>query len=53
MGDVEPATLEPGSPVYQSTVRRSISVVLVIEPTSWRSRLRQAVGARMTLDGEN
>jgi hypothetical protein len=52
MGNVERATLEPESPVHQSTVRRDISVVL-IEPTSWYSGLPQAAVARITLDGEN
>ena len=39
--------------MHQSTVRRDMSVVLVIEPTSWYSGLRQAAVARMPVDGEN
>lgn len=53
MGDVEPATPEPESPVRQSTVHRGMSVVLVIETTFWYSGLPQAAVARITLDGEN
>jgi hypothetical protein len=51
--DSEPAPLPPESPVHQFTVQRGMSVVLVIETTSWYSGLLQAALARITLEGEN
>ena len=42
----------PG-PVHQFTVQRGMSIVLVIETTSWYSGLLQAALARITLEGEN
>jgi hypothetical protein len=50
--DPEP-TPTPESPVHQFTVQRGMSVVLVIETTSWYSGLLQAALARITLEGEN
>ena len=52
MGDVEPATPEPESPVRQPPVHRGMPVVLVIETTCRYSGLPQAAVARITLDGE-
>ena len=49
----EPATPDPESPVHQFTVQRGMSIVLVIETTSWYSGLLQAALARITLEGEN
>jgi hypothetical protein len=51
--DPEPAPLSPESPVHQFTVHRGMSIVLVIETTSWYSGLLQAALARITLEGEN
>lgn len=51
--DPDPAGAEPESPVHQFTVQRGMSVVLVIETTSWYSGLLQAALARITLEGEN
>jgi hypothetical protein len=51
--DPEPAPPTPESPVHQFTVQRGMSVVLVIETTSWYSGLLQAAVARITLEGEN
>ena len=51
--DPEPAPAAPESPVHQFTVQRGMSVVLVIETTSWYSGLLQAAVARITLEGEN
>lgn len=48
--DPEPV---PEGPVHQFTVRRGMSIVLVIETTSWYSGLLQAALARITLEGEN
>ena len=43
----------PPAPVHQFTVQRGMSIVLVIETTSWYSGLLQAALARITLEGEN
>jgi hypothetical protein len=51
--DPEPAPLPPESPVHQFTVQRGMSIVLVIETTSWYSGLLQAALARIALEGEN
>ena len=51
--DPEPVAPEPETPVHQFTVQRGMSVVLVIETTSWYSGLLQAALARITLEGEN
>jgi hypothetical protein len=51
--DSEPSTPAPDGPVHQFTVQRGMSVVLVIETTSWYSGLLQAALARITLEGEN
>jgi hypothetical protein len=51
--DPEPDVPTPEGPVHQFTVQRGMSVVLVIETTSWYSGLLQAALARITLEGEN
>lgn len=51
--DLEPVAPEPEIPVHQFTVQRGMSVVLVIETTSWYSGLLQAALARIRLEGEN
>jgi hypothetical protein len=51
--DPASSPLPPESPVHQFTVLRGMSVVLVIETTSWYSGLLQAALARITLEGEN
>jgi hypothetical protein len=51
--DSEPSTPAPDGPVHQFTVQRGMSVVLVIETTSWYSGLLQAALARITLEGGN
>jgi hypothetical protein len=51
--DPEPAPLPAEAPVHQFTVQRGMSVVLVIETTSWYSGLLQAALARITLEGGN
>ena len=39
--------------MYQFTVNRGMTVVLVIETTYWSSGLLQAALARITLEGQN
>jgi hypothetical protein len=51
--ELEPAAPGPDSTVHQFTVQRGMSVVLVIETTSWYAGLLQAALARVTLEGEN
>jgi hypothetical protein len=48
-----PAPAPPQGPVHQFTVQRGMSVVLVIETTSWYIGLLQAAMARVTLEGAN
>jgi hypothetical protein len=47
-----PAKFEEGR-VHQFTVQRGMSVVLVIETTSWYVGLLQSALARITLEGSN
>ena len=53
MADDAESPGEPESPVHRFTVQRGMSVVLVIETTSWYSGLLQAALARITVEGEN
>jgi hypothetical protein len=49
----EPAPARSEGRVRQFTVQRGMSVVLVIETTSWYLGLLQSVMARITLEGAN
>jgi hypothetical protein len=51
--ETEPAPPLPEGRVHQFTVQRGMSVVLVIETTSWYAGLLQAALARITLEGSN
>jgi len=49
----EPVPAPPRGRVHQFTVQRGMSVVLVIETTSWYVGLLQAAMARVALEGAN
>jgi hypothetical protein len=48
-----PTPAPPPGAVHQFTVQRGMSIVLVIETTSWYVGLLQAAMARVTLEGAN
>jgi hypothetical protein len=51
--DGPPTSAPPESRTHHFTVRRGMSVVLVIETTSWYLGLLQSAMARVKLEGDN